>query len=198
MDIGVTVPDLLIKHPAVSQVTLTGSRLRGDATEWSDWDFLVETDNFQKVAQDLPTLIKKLEPLSQLWDPLSSHMIYMFILRGPIKVDIVFDLPHQKEPPWTISHDTIAIINNHFWDWILWIACKATHGRKDIVDVELKKMSKYLLEPLGCTKIPDSVEEAVRCFTSTIKKQQNLHGTTVNTTLRKEVINGLKAMGFQV
>ena len=44
MNIGSLIPELVIKHPAVSNVTLIGSRLRGDATEWSDWDFSVEVE----------------------------------------------------------------------------------------------------------------------------------------------------------
>jgi predicted nucleotidyltransferase len=192
------IPELLMKHPAVKSAALTGSRMRGEATEWSDWDFLVDVTDFEAVATDLPELTKKLEPISQLWDPLSRHFIYMLILRGPNKVDIIFDFPHQPEPPWMVNHDTINQINSHFWDWILWIASKEVRGMKDVTGKELEKMFRHLLEPLGCLKIPDSIEEAVRVYTAAINQSKNLSGAEINLALENEVIKGLALMGFQV
>ena len=198
MDIGKIVPKLLRKHPGVKRVDLTGSRVRGDATEWSDWDFLIEVTDFEAVSVALPTLTKSLKPLSHLWDPLARHSIYMMILRGPVKIDLIFDRPHQQEPPWTISSDTIVGVNRHFWDWILWIASKECRGMENMAREELEKMYTHLLAPLGCTRIPGSVEEAVRDYLSAFGKQKIMLHVEADLTLETEVINGLKIMGFQL
>jgi len=198
MDIGKIVPKLLMKHTGVKRVDITGSRMRGHATKWSDWDFLVEVTDFEAVSISLPMLTKRLKPLAHLWDPLSRHKVYMMILRGPIKIDLIFDRSHQQEPPWTINSDTIAQVNSHFWDWILWIASKEARGVRDITNSELEKMSVHLLAPLGCTRSPSSVEEAVRDYLSAFGKQKNILHVEVDPTLETEVINGLKTMGFQL
>lgn len=187
-----------MKHPAVRRVTLTGSRMRGNATEWSDWDFAVEVTDFEAVSVALPMLTKRLEPLTHLWDPLSRHAIYMMILKGPIKVDLIFDRPHQEEPPWVINSDTMALVNSHFWDWILWIANKEARGMKNMVREELEKMYTYLLAPLGCTRSPGSVEEAVRDYLVAFGRQKSLFDIEVDPALEKEVIKGLSMMGFQL
>jgi predicted nucleotidyltransferase len=192
------VPRLLTKHPAVRQVVLTGSRMRGDATEWSDWDFVVETTNFEAVSIALPSLTESLEPLTHLWDPLSRHLTYMMILKGPIKVDICFDLLQQQRPPWVIDSDTISQVNSHFWDWILWIASKEASGKKDLSVKEYEKMYHYLLAPLGCLRSPDSIEEAVRVYLAAFRRQKSLLNAEVDQTLETEVIKGLRDRGFKL
>jgi hypothetical protein len=122
----------------------------------------------------------------------------MMILRGPVKIDLIFDRPHQQAPPWTINSDTIAQVNSHFWDWILWIASKEARGMWDMTRNELEKMYAHLLVPLGCTRSPGSVEEAVRDYLSAFGKQKSMLHVEVDPTLETEVINGLKTMGFQL
>jgi len=192
------VPRLLTKHPAVRHVVLTGSRMRGDATEWSDWDFLVETNDFEAVSIALPSLTESLEPLARLWDPLSRHSIYMMILKGPVKVDICFDFLQQQQPPWVINSDTISQVNSHFWDWILWIASKEASGKKDILIKELEKMYDYLLAPLGCLRSPGSVEEAVGAYLVAFRRQISLLNAEVDQTLEIEVLKGLRDRGFKL
>jgi hypothetical protein len=198
MDIGRIVPRLLMKHSGVKHVELTGSRLKNYATEWSDWDFLVKVTDFEVVSSALPTLTKSLKPLSHLWDPLAHHSIYMMILRGPVKIDLIFDRPHQPKPPWTINSDTIAQVNSHFWDWILWIASKETRGMPDITTNEFKKMFAHLLVPLGCTRSPASVEEATREYLVALEKQESVLHVKVDPTLATEVTKGLRTMGFDL
>jgi hypothetical protein len=251
MDIGATVPGLLTKHPAVTGVTLTGSRARDKASRWSDWDFLVETTDFAAVSAALPALTEKLAPLSYIWDPLSRHHVFMLILRGPVKIDLIFNFLHPPESPWdsrypraspwhfitqasldlnpvtslkptvcaiiqhsgttihprvnpwnsalrVIRRDTLAGVNSHFWDWILWIGSKKVRGNPDIVKKELDKMYIHLLKPLGCDKVPDSVEEAVSDFTAAFQRKMRLLHTRVNPALRTEVVRGLQEMGFQI
>ncbi|HEY32806.1 MAG TPA: nucleotidyltransferase domain-containing protein [Dehalococcoidia bacterium] len=198
MDIGSLIPELLMKHLAVSSVTLTGSRLRGDATEWSDWDFLVETADFEAVSKALPSLTESLDPLNRLWDPLSHHKIYMIIIRGPVKIDLIFDHPQQPEPPWTVSSNTISLINSHFWDWILWLASKEVRRLHDVTREEFQKMCDNLLAPLGCLRIPSSVEEAVREYLTAFDRQKSLFKIEVDHKLETEVIKGLRVMGFKL
>jgi hypothetical protein len=198
MDLAKIVPDLLKMHPAVRWVNLVGSRSEGLALKYSDWDFLVDTTDFDAVSTALPSLTLKLDPLSHLWDPLSHQSVYMMILRGPTRVDIIFDHRQQQKPPWTVNSETIIPINSHFWDWILFIASKEAKGSMDIVSKELRKMYPYLLAPLGCTRIPDSVEEAVREFILLFGEHKRLFNIVVDPALETEVINGLKAMGFHL
>jgi hypothetical protein len=90
MTIAERVPAALTTHPAVKAVELAGSRAEGRATDVSDWDFLVATDRFEDLVADLPGLVAELEPLAQQWDRLSPSWCYMLILRGPVKVDLIF------------------------------------------------------------------------------------------------------------
>jgi predicted nucleotidyltransferase len=64
-------------------VELTGSRAEGRATERSDWDFCIDTDDFDALASDLPQLLAPLAPLAQQWDRLATHRCWMLILPGP-------------------------------------------------------------------------------------------------------------------
>jgi predicted nucleotidyltransferase len=50
------VTSAIARHPAVRSVSLAGSRAEGRATEFSDWDFVVTTDDLGALARDLPRL----------------------------------------------------------------------------------------------------------------------------------------------
>ena len=83
----------------MTAVTLIGSRAAGTATDYSDWDFAVEVDDFHAVGTALSSRLAALKPLAQQWDPLSEHWCYMLMLAGPTKVDLLFPAePHQAEP----------------------------------------------------------------------------------------------------
>jgi hypothetical protein len=116
---------------------------------------------FSVVAADLPELVEPLGPLAQLWDPLSRHWVYALILRGPVKVDLVFDVPHQPQPPWRPGADTMLDIDAHFWDWLVWLVGKRHRGDRGLVHDELTKMYRHLLGPLGVGAGPATLEEAV-------------------------------------
>lgn len=192
------IPGLLKKHPLVKSVCLTGSRSRHEATEWSDWDFLVEVSDFNSFVPSLPELFRELKPLSWLWDPLSRHRIFMLILKGPVKIDIIFDLPHELESPWKVNKDSLVDIDRHFWDWIYWIASKKIRGKEDLVKNQLEKMHDFLLVPLGCLKCPDAVEDAEKKYTMLMQRQLDTFSMDLDYSLKNEVINGLKRMGFRL
>jgi hypothetical protein len=54
----------------------------------------------------------------------------MMILAGPAKVDLIFDRPHLIASPWLASAATLAAIDDHFWDWALWLGSKQLAGRR--------------------------------------------------------------------
>jgi Nucleotidyltransferase domain len=145
----------------VRSIELAGSRATGRARPDSDWDFLVETHDFDSVAAALPEFVAPLEPLAAQWDRLSDEQCWMLILRGPVKVDLIFPgEPHVHEPPWVPSAENLAAIDAHLWDWLLWLRSKPD----DLVAAELEKLFVHLLRPLGVGRVPASVAEAVELY----------------------------------
>lgn len=169
-------------------VALVGSRARGDATEWSDWDFHVETDDFAALAADLPTLVAPLRPLVAQWDRLSDEQCYMLIVDGPTKIDFLFDVPHEHEPPHTVSAETLSAIDAHFWDWTLWLASKVAKGRDDVVQSELEKMSGHLLRPLGVPEVPTSLLHASDVYLAARGEQERRFGVRAPRGLETQVV----------
>lgn len=177
-----------LTHPHIRDVKLIGSRAAGTAVPLSDWDFLVETDRFESVAVDLPGLVSSLEPIAQQWDRLSPHHCYMFMLAGPAKVDLLFlDQPHQPEPAWKPSPETLLGIDRHFWDWILWLAAKQQAEKEALVQSELKKMHEHLLKPMGVKEPPESVEAAVVSHRAARDRLESDFGVSVPRALEREV-----------
>jgi hypothetical protein len=161
-DFTALVPDLLRRSPLVTGVELRGSRSRGTAGPYSDWDFVVTTDAFAELAEVLPELMAELEPLVQQWDRLSDQGCYMLIVPGPTKIDLIFeDVPHEHEPPWVVEKSTLSGIDDHVWDWLLWLCSKADAGKRDVVEAELTKMHHHLLEPMGVEDAPGSLGGAL-------------------------------------
>jgi hypothetical protein len=145
----------------VRGIELVGSRATGQARPDSDWDFRVEAHDFGIVAAALPELVAPLEPLAAQWDRLSDEQCWMLILRGPVKVDLIFPgEPHAHEPPWAPSAENLAAIDAHLWDWLLWLRSKPG----DLVAAELEKLFVHLLRPLGVGRVPASVAEAVELY----------------------------------
>jgi hypothetical protein len=149
----------------VRAVRLVGSRATGQARPDSDWDFRVETRDFEAVAAALPELLAPLEPLAEQWDRLSDEQCWMLILRGPVKVDLIFaDEPHVHEPPWVPSAENLDALDAHLWDWLLWLRGKERSGKDELVAAELEKLFVYLLRPLGVDRVPSSIAEAVALY----------------------------------
>jgi hypothetical protein len=149
----------------VRSIALVGSRATGQARPDSDWDFRVETRDFGAVAAALPELLAPLEPLAQQWDRLSDEQCWMLILRGPVKVDLIFpEEPHVHEPPWMPTAENLDAIDAHLWDWLLWLRAKERDGKDELVAAELEKLFVHLLRPLGVERVPSSVAEAVELY----------------------------------
>ena len=183
-------------HPAIDGVGLAGSRARGDANPLSDWDFEVKTADFPSVAGALPELVAPVEPLAQQWDRLSDHACYMLMLRGAVKVDLIFDEPHEPEPPWDVSRETLKGIDDHFWDWTIWLAAKDVAGKQALVATELQKMHAHLLGPLGVEDVPASIEQAVADYLSALRHAEERLAVQVPRVLQREVLDRLAGHGY--
>jgi hypothetical protein len=58
----------------------------------------------------------------------------------------------------------LGAIDDHFWDWMLWLKAKEAAGKREKVDSELDKLFRHLLGPLGAARAPSSVAEAVDSY----------------------------------
>jgi hypothetical protein len=188
----VAIPPVLA-HPAVSRVELAGSRARGTHDELSDWDFAVTTGDFAAVARDMPALVAELEPLGEQWEPLGHFPVYQVLLRGPLKVEYLFlDERQDAAPPVVPSAEAIAAIDNHFWDWIWWIATKAAIGRDDLVAEHLPQLWEHLLRPMGVRAAPRDINAAIRAFVP----RRDAWDVAVPRALEAEVRRGIARLGL--
>jgi hypothetical protein len=188
-DLAASVKAALLPHPHVLTVELVGSRATGSATRLSDWDFEVMTDGFGAVGRELPAMVGELQPLAQQWDRISEYPCYMLMLIGPVKVDLIFPgEPYESLPPWSVSPDTLDGIDQHFWDWILWLASKREKGQDDVVRRELEKMTEHLLRPLGVDRVPGSLESAVQRYRAARDERERSFGTRVTRRRERDVL----------
>jgi hypothetical protein len=188
-DHAASVRAALLPHRHIRAVELVGSRATGSSTPLSDWDFEVETDDFGAVARALPALVSALEPLAQQWDRISAYPCYMLMLTGPVKVDLIFPgEPYESLPPWTVSAETLDGIDQHFWDWILWLASKREKGKDDLIRRELEKMSEHLLRPLGVDAAPGSIEAALEGYRRARDEREREFGREVSRRREREVL----------
>jgi hypothetical protein len=193
-DIAASIESVLLPHPAIRGVELVGSRADGSPTRLSDWDFVVVTDRFDDVARALPELVTPLDPLAQQWDRISEYPCYMLMLEGPVKVDLIFpDEPYESLPPWTVTAETLDGIDQHVWDWILWLASKREKGQDDLVGRELVKMRDHLLRPMGVNQVPRSIEDAAGRYRSARDEREREFGIRVTRRREREVLPVLSA-----
>jgi hypothetical protein len=149
-------------HPAVRCIRLVGSRAEGSAHELSDWDFAVETTDFGALSRDLPQLVAPLRPLAVQWDPYSNDACYMLMFPGPTKVDLFFpDEPRSWSAAWEPSGKTLAAIDRHFWDWILWLEQKRSGAHVEVLGKGLRDMYALMLRPLGVVGDPETITQAI-------------------------------------
>lgn len=191
-DLAEPVAAALLPHPDVRSVELVGSRATGSPTSLSDWDFEVRTDDFASVARALPELVTPLDPLAQQWDRISEYPCYMLLLRGPAKLDLIFpDEPYESLPPWTVTAETLDGIDQHVWDWILWLASKGEKGEDELVQRELVKMRDHLLRPLGVDQVPSSIELAVEWYRTARDQREREFGIQVTRRREREVVRAV-------
>ena len=183
---------LLAGHPAVKSVEFAGSRSRGTHEQLSDWDFAVETSDFDALARDMPALVAPLDPLGQQWEPMGHFPVYQVFLRGPTKIEYLFLKQSQDPiPPLRPSKDTLPAINTHFWDWIWWLTTKASIGRADLVAAHMPQLHNQLLRPMGVGAVPASIESAIEAFVARRNVLEEHFGVSVDRELENEVRNGI-------
>ena len=188
-DLAERVARVLLRHPKITGVSLVGSRADGTPSPLSDWDFVLETEDFDAVARDLPDAVSELEPIAEQWDRISDYPCYMLTLAGPIKVDLIFPSePYTSLPPWTVSAETLDGIDRHVWDWLLWLASKREKGRDDLVRGELAKMFDHLLAPMGVDDPPATLAEAAEAYRSARDRREREFGVRVTRVREREVL----------
>jgi hypothetical protein len=198
VDLEATVRALIEPHPSVGGLRLVGSRAHGSPTVLSDWDFLVESDDVEAVTAALPTLVAPLEPLVAQWDRLSEESAYyMLILPEGVKVDFVLDRPPMLEPPWDVRPETLAPLDGHFWDWILWLGGKQLRGEDELVRSMLAGlMFEHLLGPLGVAEAPPSIGDAIERYRTARAARESEFGIEVPRRVEAAVLPRLEAAGL--
>jgi hypothetical protein len=182
---------LVTAHRAVERVEFAGSRSRGRGDDLSDWDFAVETSDFDAVAHDMADLVAPLEPLSQQWEPLGHFPAYQVLMRGPTKVEYLFlDEAQDPKPAVRPSPDTLAAINTHFWDWTWWLVTKASAGRDDLVAEHLPQLHAHLLDPMGIATAPGSIDAAIDAYVDRRDALEREYGISLPRELENEVLEG--------
>jgi hypothetical protein len=188
MDVAASVRTALATHPSVHSVRLAGSRASGEAHVLSDWDFAVETEDFEALARDLPSVVAPLRPLAEQWDRYSFIACYMLMFRGPLKVDLLFpDQPREWSPPWSPGPETLDPIDRHFWDWILWIEQKRRGGHGEVVATTLRQMFDLLLRPMGVSAQPATAREAMTAYLRARARLERRFGMSLRSELEPEI-----------
>jgi hypothetical protein len=180
------------RGPAIRGIRLVGSRADESATEFSDWDFRVEANDFAAAAEALPYLLAPLQPLAQQWDRLSPKWCWMLIVRGPSKVDLIFtDERHTSEPPWQPDPGNLEAIDAHFWDWMLWLRSKKARGKSELVASELVKLFDHLLRPWGVKRPSSSIVDAIANYRHARGHAEQQFGIVVGRDLEAAVTPAL-------
>ena len=179
---------LVTAHPAVTAAEFAGSRSRGEHHELSDWDVAVQTSDFAAVARDMHALVAPLEPIGEQWEPMGHFPVYQVMLRGPTKLEYLFlEESQEAMPPLVPRPDTLAAINNHFWDWIWWLISKDAAGRGDLVAEHMPQLHAHLLRPLGVADVPDGIDAAIAAFVARRDALEREYGITVPRALEDEI-----------
>jgi hypothetical protein len=113
----------------------------------------------------------------------------MLIVSGPVKVDLIFaDVPHEHEPPWVVDASTLSAIDDHFWDWVLWLTSKVDAGRHSLVEAELATMHDHILGPIGIPAPSTSLCEVVEQYIAARDACAQRFGVVVDRRVEDEVV----------
>jgi len=178
-------------------VRQAGSRAGGTPTELSDWDFEVQTNDFSAVAEALPELVAPLNPLAQQWDPLAQRRTYMLLLPGPAKVDLLFLERQAPGAAWSVDASTLAAIDHHFWDWILWLGSNQLRDQTELVDAELSRMATHLLSPIGAGRSPSGIDDAIDLYRAVREAAEKRLHVRVDRRAEHELVLALTRAGLR-
>jgi hypothetical protein len=84
----------------------------------------------------------------------------MLILAGPVKVDLIFAEPHDLLPPWQVAAATLPGIDDHFWDWLLWLSAKQAPANT-ILSRPNSPSCTRTCSPLGVPAVPATPGQAI-------------------------------------
>jgi hypothetical protein len=59
-------------------------------------------------------------------------------------VDLIFTEPHAVLPAWQVTAAALPGIDDHFWDWMLWLAAKQQADKAGLVAADLAKLHEHL------------------------------------------------------
>jgi hypothetical protein len=119
----------------------------------------------------------------------------MAILPGAIKLDFIFDEPHNSEPPWQPDPTNLGAIDAHFWDWALWLLAKQVKGSSALVTSELHKMFNHILHPMGVQVLPASLRAAVETYLVARGRMERDFEVEVSRALEREALRALDVNG---
>jgi hypothetical protein len=88
-------------------------------------------------------------------------------------VDLIFTEPHVVLPAWQVTAATLPGIDDHFWDWMLWLAAKQQAGKAGLVAAELAKLHEHLLAPLGARAQPATPAQAIGSSRAARRRQEH-------------------------
>lgn len=117
---------------------------------------------------------------------------------GATKVDLIFDEPWESEPPWEVSAETLKGIDDHFWDWTVWLAAKDAGGKQELVAAELQKMHEHILALLGARAAPADIEKAVADYVAARGNAEAQFARDVSREVEREVRARLARHGYAV
>jgi hypothetical protein len=120
----------------------------------------------------------------------------MLMLRGIGKVDLIFDELGSRARPGRSRRRRWGGIDDHFWDWTIWLAAKDRAGKRELVATELRKMHEHLLGPLGVERAPSSVWDAVEAYTAACAEAEKRLGIGVPRAVGDEVRGLLERGGY--
>ena len=89
------------------------------------------------------------------------------------------DHSQQAMPAPKPGSETLDAINTHFWDWLWWIATKASIGKNDRVREHLTQLFGHLLRPIGFTEPPVDIAAAIHAFVNRRDELEQDYGVTV-------------------
>ncbi|HYT78248.1 MAG TPA: GNAT family N-acetyltransferase [Actinomycetota bacterium] len=93
-----------------------------------------------------------------------------------------------------MSGETLSAIDDHFWDWILWLLSKDAAGHSEVVQLELDTMFAHILNPMGVPQSPVGIDEAVSAYLEARARQERVHRVTVSRRLEHEVLKAFQRL----
>src|SRR6266545_2137602 len=85
--------------------------------------------------------------------------------------------------------------NDELWAWVWWLATKASVGRN--VEDHWPRLYRHMLEPMGATTVPNSIEAAVRTFLLRRSELEREYGVELSRPLETEVRSGIRRLGYK-